>query len=517
MANTVLRIKGISKRWMLNVMTVVVAAVTLLEVAFALFIYNYYCNIIRDTAGNYVQYLTVLSTVNPEKYEETAREYGKNFEYKNKVEVQMINSQGEIFFTTNGFTPTKEEMPDYAAAKKAGSKVSSWQGRSERGERILAETIILQDMGQGSNGAIRWIVSLSEVMDKTVTVVIIAVFVGLGIIMVFLFTGLYFIKSIVIPVQEVTNTARRIAMGDFMTRLEVKDSDEIGELCDTINYMASELSHAETIKNDFISSVSHELRTPLTAINGWAETVQMSIGTDPELENKGLSVIIREGGRLSSLVEELLDFSRMQSGHLSMNMSRIDILGYLKEAVYMYEELARRQNITVNFDSPESLPAVMGDPNRLKQVFINIIDNAVKYTLEGGNVDISAAAEEGGIRITVKDTGVGIAEQDLDRVKEKFFKANKTVRGSGIGLAVADEILKQHNGLIFFESKEGVGTTVSVILPIAPEEEPEEQQPLPTEIEAQEISISEIIELTSEQAGREETEEDTLEEGEENA
>ena len=132
------------------------------------------------------------------------------------------------------------------------------------------------------------------------------------------------------------------------------------------------------------------------------------------------------------------------------------------------------------------IASVLGDPNRLKQVFINIIDNAVKYTENGGQVLVDQTAEEGCVRITVKDTGVGIPTQDIDRVKEKFYKANKTVRGSGIGLAVADEIIKQHKGLLFIESTEGAGTTVTIVLPLY---EPEPQK---TEEDAAEAKENEI-------------------------
>ena len=228
------------------------------------------------------------------------------------------------------------------------------------------------------------------------------------------------------------------------------------------------------MKNDFISSVSHELRTPLTAIRGWGETIKMSIGSDPDLVSKGIDVILNEAGRLSGLVEELLDFSRMQSGSLSMNMTRFRLIDTLDEAVYMYNELARRQNIELVFVKPKFSPLVMGDADRLKQVFINIIDNAIKYNKPGGQVLIESSLEEGCVRITVSDTGSGIPSKDIDRVKEKFYKADKTVRGSGIGLAVADEIVKQHQGLLFLESKEGVGTTVTIVIPTIEEATPEE-------------------------------------------
>ena len=196
----------------------------------------------------------------------------------------------------------------------------------------------------------------------------------------------------------------------------------------------------------------------------------MSLGTDEALVKRGLDVVLSEADRLSGLDEELLDFSRMETGRLSVVSQQLDVSQILSESVDMYIELARQQGIELIFTRPADDAFVLGDPNRLKQVFINIIDNAVKYTEKGGQVLVDQTAEEGCARITVKDTGVGIPAQDIDRVKEKFYKANKTVRGSGIGLAVADEIIKQHKGLLFLESTEGVGTTVTIVLPLYEQE-----------------------------------------------
>ena len=315
-------------------------------------------------------------------------------------------------------------------------------------------------------GAYRWITSLRNT-DKIVTGLVLSLaLAGILILAFCAFSGLFFIRSIVRPIRYVSNIARKIAMGDFESRIEIKKNDEIGELCDTINYMASELSQAENLKNDFISSVSHELRTPLTAIRGWGETAKMSLGTDEALVSRGLDVVLSEADRLSGLVEELLDFSRMETGRLSVVSQELNISDILSESVDMYIELARKQGIELIYTRSAEDMTVSGDPNRLKQVFINIIDNAVKYTESGGQVLVDQTAEEGCVRITVKDTGVGIPAQDIDRVKEKFYKANKTVRGSGIGLAVADEIIEQHKGLLFIESDEGVGTTVTIVLPL---------------------------------------------------
>ena len=242
-------------------------------------------------------------------------------------------------------------------------------------------------------------------------------------------------RSIVKPVREIGDTAKRIAQGDFNARIGKFYDDEIGELCDTINYMAGELGNAEKMKNDFISSVSHELRTPLTAIKGWAETMQMGGSCDAKTMEKGLKIIVNESERLSGIVEELLDFSRIQNNRMVLKMDKIDILAEIDEAIYMLRERALSENKHLIYEEPEILPAVLGDKNRLRQVFINIIDNALKYTPEGGIINIEVSQVEENIVIKISDNGCGIPARHLSKVKEKFYKANQTQRGSGISIS----------------------------------------------------------------------------------
>lgn len=464
--------KGVTRRWIVNVMSVVIAVVVILEIVIGIFVHMYYYDTARARANELCQGFSLLATVSATDFRSTARQYIENFEHKDKIEVQIIDTEGNIIITSNGFDPGAPAMPDYESALVAENATATWIGVSEQDEDIMAQTTVLGDYGTGSNGAIRWIISLEGVKLHIIWLITLCVLIGLGIIILTSMTGLYFIKSIVRPVREVSNVARKMAMGDFKSRLEVeKKDDEIGELCDAINYMASELGQAENAKNSFISSVSHELRTPLTAIRGWGETAKMSLGYDSELVSKGIDVILSEADRLSGLVEELLDFSRMQSGRFSINMRLINAVQVLSEATDMYKEIAKQQGIKLDLVCFRPEGMVLGDPDRLKQVFINIIDNAVKYSNEGGSVLIDCHEEENCLHIKISDTGVGIPEQDIDRVKEKFFKSNTTVRGSGIGLAVADEIIKLLGGLLFIESKEGVGTTVTIVLPLAPPEE----------------------------------------------
>ena len=260
--------------------------------------------------------------------------------------------------------------------------------------------------------------------------------------------------------------ARRIALGDYDSRIEKTYNDEIGELCDTINYMAEEISAAEQMKNDFISSVSHELRTPLTAIKGWSETLQQP-DVGEELTQKGLEVIAGEAERLSGIVEELLDFSRMQGGRMTFTFDKVDVLAELQEAVFLFRERARKEGVALQYVDSADLPPVIADRDRLKQVFINIIDNAIKYSDPGGKVRVEAARMGQHVQVVISDSGVGISPEDLPRVKSRFFKGDRSRPGSGIGLALADEIVRRHGGWIDIDSEPGVGTTVSVMLPVS--------------------------------------------------
>ena len=463
---TDIRLHSITRRWIFNVLALDFLIILVCEILVGVFMFNYYRNSVIDASSEYVKNINVLAMTDERGYPAAARRYAQTFQYRDKVEVQIFDSEDNMLVTTNGFASpgVAQVATDYTEAKETHAE-AWWYGNNDNGERVLAITNPLPDLGFGFNGYYRVLVSMEEVIDSYVLFLVIAILVGLLTLGFSGFTGAYFVRSLVRPVREVTATARKIASGDLKTRLEVKRNDEIGELCDTINYMASELENTNKMKNDFISSVSHELRTPLTAIKGWGETVSMSIGEDDEIVKRGVDVMLGEADRLSGLVEELLDFSRIEAGKLTITTSLNDPLSIVGSVVDMYEEIARQQKLSLTFVKPETSEMIMADRDRIKQVFINVIDNAVKYTEAGGHIVVSAFNEEGCIRVTISDTGCGIPAKDLNHVKEKFFKANSNVRGSGIGLAVADEIIKSHNGLMFLESTEGEGTTVTVVLP----------------------------------------------------
>ena len=462
-------IRKITRRWLLNSFGVIVVIILIIEVAFAVGIRNYYYasvqNILTSQANIVNNDFSRLAEDRTIDYRAYVRNYVTFFPAREQMEMMVLNNEGQVLYTSSGFTPDSALMQTFYTAA-ADTREGVFVGEMG-GQRVMAYTVFLSTP-RDTVTAIRFLTSVNQV-DRQITLLIIGtVILGIAILALVLFSSSYFISSIVKPVGQVGETARKIAGGDFGARLQKKTDDEIGELCDIINYMAEELGATETMKNDFISSVSHELRTPLTAIRGWGETVLSDHGDDKETLEKGMKVIISETDRLSQMVEELLDFSRMQSGRLKLVLSRIDPIAELSEAVMMYTDKARRDGIDLVYNEQDMIAPVWGDKNKLRQVFVNIIDNAIKYCDAGGSVMVTAVVSGEGdeLIIQVEDTGIGIKPEDLPKVKAKFFKANSTRRGSGIGLAVAEEIIDRHGGALDIVSQYGEGTTVTVTLPI---------------------------------------------------
>ena len=457
---------SITKRWPVNSLGIVIAVLLVVDVMGLILANSYYKTTIR-------QYLTSkLDSISSDllKYQSSSgfraevRDIIEKFDEKDKYELMAVSSTGRATLTSSGFAPSDwMNLDDYREAKNSEERCCYRELKLESGERVMSYIVMLSGPAY-EYSALRIMTSMDAVHNQMIKLGILFSAIMLAIILLMFVSGLYFIRSIVLPVRRMCETARSYAEGDFRERIEKVEDDEIGELADAINYMASELESSDKMKNEFISSVSHELRTPLTAIKGWSETA-LQMPDDPETVGKAMRVITGETERLSDMVEELLDFSRIQDGRFTLQIETCDILAELGDAVLIYTERAKALGIELKYYEPEMLPFVHGDRARLRQVFINIIDNAVKYSNPGGVVSVEAYEKKGDIVVLISDTGVGISAEDLPKVKTKFYKANQTRRGSGIGLAVADEIVNMHGGSLIVNSKLGTGTTVMITLP----------------------------------------------------
>ncbi len=470
-----MRFIGITKRWFLNIASVVVLILLTVSFALLLSMRSYYYSVANLALDSYsAQELSASFSLYGDAATDGFRTAGRNFVEsfpdKDSMAVWIIDSSGNVILSSSGFEiKGRVTMPDYEEAMN-GTNNAKWRGNLPSGEKIIAKTCVYNYPDGTHAGAVRFMISLEQIERQLVRLTVTVSIVAIALFALLMISGSIFIRSIVNPVKTVGETAKKIAGGDLEARIDhYPYNDEIGELCTTINDMATKLSVTDRLKNDFISTVSHELRTPLTAIKGWGETLLQIGDTDPAMTQRGMSVIISEATRLNEMVEELLDFSRMSSGRMTLNFEKIDVLAELDEVLFSFRERTVKEGVEIIYNVPHVPAPARADASRLKQVFINILDNALKYSKSGGKIIVIAdMPNPATLVVTFSDTGIGISPEDLPHVKEKFYKVDSTIRGSGIGLAVVDEIIRLHKGELEISSVLNEGTTVKITLPLEP-------------------------------------------------
>ena len=469
MANNRIEITGLRKRWLVSSLSPIFVVALLVAGTFCVVMANYYYNMMLDglktRAANASEYFTSNTMTSIGEFYQSANSFAAEFSDRDKMELQFINSSKKIMVSSYGLTAgMSPDTPDIIAAFQS-KQIEPFRGVDPHtGEHIMSvcAPLLLDDQVVG---AMRYVTSMSAVTRELLITVGVAVgllIVGIGMVYV---SNMVFINNVVEPVAEVTEAAKRIAGGSYGAQMENHYRDEIGQLIDAINNMSSQISKSEKVKSEFISSVSHELRTPLTAINGWGETLLED--NDPAQLKRGVGIILKESRRLTNMVEELLDFSKMEDGRFTLQIEDVDLQAELEDAIYTYMELFKQDGIELHYEDrcEELTPPIPGDPERLKQVFCNVLDNAAKHGGAGKRIDAAVTAGEGSITITVRDHGPGIPEAELPFVKQKFYKGSSKARGSGIGLAVCDEIIRLHEGSFEIGNAEGGGCVVTITLP----------------------------------------------------
>lgn len=282
---------------------------------------------------------------------------------------------------------------------------------------------------------------------------------------VLIFSNIWFVQRVLNPLLGLHDSAKRISDGSYGSLSEKMHDDEIGTLTDAINEMSLKIDESSKMQTGFISSISHELRTPLAAITGWSETLLYEENLEPTV-SIGLDIILRESTRLAGMVGDLLEFTRINDGRFTLSLERVNLCAEIDDIVFTYQKLLETEHITLKYSYPEEdLPFITGDPYRLKQVVYNILDNAVKHGA-CDDIDVKIEAQGEYVITSVRDYGAGISERDLPRIKEKFYKGDSTKRGSGIGLAVCDEIVTRHGGALLISNAEGGGALIKIVLPI---------------------------------------------------
>jgi signal transduction histidine kinase len=262
------------------------------------------------------------------------------------------------------------------------------------------------------------------------------------------------------PLHQMESATQAIAGGDFDRRLSVTREDEIGRLAASINRMAGDLARLEASRREFIAKISHDLRTPLTAIKGFVVNLQ---DTAPDGMQPALATMDEQTERLIRLVNDLLTLSRLQRGQLHLRRARTDLAVVARSAVAVVGEKAHRLGVTLSLELPDRLPTVEGDADRLQQVVVNLLDNALKFTPAGGEVQVRASAHGGQVMLRVLDEGRGLADEEAAQAFEPYFRGQGG--GAGLGLTIAREIVSAHHGQIWLKARPGGGAEAGFSLP----------------------------------------------------
>ncbi|WP_138204085.1 sensor histidine kinase [Haloimpatiens lingqiaonensis] len=458
---------SIRKRLSLNFLTVIFITIAIFETLIISGTKQYYYKNIEDSLTNQVKASSEFYTkyFSNSSLKENVQENVDVFWKQTSAQVQIIDTKGNILMDSIGVIPS-EVIDDEAFKNALEGKLGKWRGTvSYSRHKVFSVTYPLKSNNK-IVGALRFITSLAPVDKEIFAISLILSAIGFIALFTALVVSIFMSNTIVGPIKNLTTVAGKMADGDLKIRNKKVFDDEVGKLSDTLNYMADELLKKEQLKNEFISSVSHELRTPLTSIKGWAITLKTDELNDKELIRDGLQIIEDESERLTGMVEELLDFSKFVSGKITLNKEIIHIdilLDYIKKQM---SPRAKRDNISFIVLKNDNIPAIAMDPNRIKQVLINLVDNAFNFTPEGGTVTVWTEVQNKYLILHVDDTGSGISEDELPKIKEKFYKGKSSKSKNGIGLSICDEIIRLHNGFFIITSELNIGTNISVKLPI---------------------------------------------------
>ncbi len=464
-----LKIKGLRRRWIFNTVGIIfvmgLVCVLAVTAVFGAYYYSAMESDMQYRARTTTEFFTDFLNQNYSEYYQSCITYAQTFEDKDTIELQFISAEGNIVTSSYGSwagrSPTTSDI--YDAISTRG--ISTFKGENPlTGERIMAVSSPMIYSNGEVIGVLRYVTS-TAIMDRQISYIAgIALAALLAVLVVALISSNYYIHSILVPLGQIVEKAKMIANGGYGIQIQTKYDDEIGELAETINEMSIKINQNEKMQTEFISSLSHELRTPLTAITGWSETLLNTEGLD-DGTRRGVGIILREGKRLTEMVLDLLDFTRIQDGRMTLNIELTDIRSEFEDTVFMYGSRLAQDGITLEYlENDDDIPEISCDPKRMRQVFLNVLDNAAKHG-NGTPIQADIHFSDDMVTVRIRDFGPGIPEDELPLVKKKFYKGTSKARGSGIGLAVCDEIVQMHGGTLTLENAQEGGTLVTIQIP----------------------------------------------------
>jgi signal transduction histidine kinase len=341
-------------------------------------------------------------------------------------------------------------------------------GYEERFDRDVMAVIVPLNDSNRLEGIIYLYVPLAKITELTNDFSIIGLVAGVLFVILSIIIGTIFVRKITKPLEIMREAAERVKEGDYSVRVPIFSKDEIGQLGHAFNLMSVSIQKEDEKKKEFLADVSHELRTPISYVKGYSEALLVGMVKSSKEKERYLQIIHREANRMERLVGDLLDLSRLDSEDFRLELRPLPLAQLVEDCLQKYMPKLQEKGLGISWELDPDI-IVYADEDRIEQVVQNIVDNSINYT-ERGSIKVLLSKYENGCILSVNDTGVGIPEEDLQKVTQRFFRVNKARTrsdgGTGLGLAISNKLIHLHGGEITVESTFGKGTTISIILPI---------------------------------------------------
>lgn len=455
--------KSMRFKLMTGMMALVVIVLLLLWLFQVVFLESFYTSMHITNIKNEAYSIMNLLNDGSLEFENKA----EAFAFDNNLSLELLDKTGNSFFAA-GSMGNAGQMPmmknntrvDLIRDSLKGNEASATLNHPRFGNKFMLIALPVK-AGDAVSGVLLLNVPLAPVKDTASIIKWQLFYITLILLVASLLISYLLARSFTRPLLKIKKATEVMASGDFSIRIRTKKEDEIGRLAQTINNLGEQLAKIEQLRKDLIANVSHELRTPLSLIRGYAETIRDVSGNNPEKRDRQLGIIIEETERLSSIVDDILNLSQMQSGYIHLNESRFMINETIEAIIRRYDVLSEKTGVKIASQCNENI-AVEADETRIGQVLYNLINNAFNHTLAGGMIQVSAVDLDGKVRIEVSDSGNGIAEEDLPHIWDRFYKADKSgskPAGTGLGLAIVKGVMEAHHAAYGVKSQQGVGTT----------------------------------------------------------
>lgn len=459
-------ISGIKKRWFLNYTLIILVVFIIIEGFFLVGLNNFYhknaYNILVDRAKVTVDFYKKYYDTDLYSIDEISQLLINNYTDQDIAEIQILDLDGNILKSSNEFL--LDEKSTYPKGVEDGIVEEKYM-MPGTGQKVMSVYVPLENSAGTVIGILKYTTALTLIDASINRIFTFSLGVLTLLILILSVLSFFFTRTLINPIESIISATEKLAKGDYNTRVTEDFKDEMQTLAVSVNQMAEKIQESEKSKNEFISSITHEIRTPLTSIKGWSETIITGDMNDKEEIEVGLGIIIRETERLSSMVEELLEFSKLEAGNLKIFKEKNEIVTMCEDIISLYKGKFNKKNIEGKIVSNKNEIYLKVDSNRIRQVIINILENAYKFSNYDSEIIIKINELQESVVIKIIDFGIGISDKNLEKVMNKFFKSDSKYAGSGLGLSISNEIVKLHGGHIEIDSQLHEGTEVSIILP----------------------------------------------------